>query len=716
MPETIEVELPVEEVLRRRLVHPVFLPVYRLDEGTLSGFEALIRVGSEPGGLPGAWLSAAGRSGLRAEFDLLCLEAIAEAGSPPAGASLFVNLSPVTLSDPRFAEVRSRLAEDLVVDLDEREILRARGTDLEIDIGFLRTHGVRLAFDNASATSLLALARVRPDFVKLDRAVVSEIDRDPSRQSLVSAVCRFGKDVGFSVVAEHVERLEELAVLRDVGVDYAQGFFFGTPAPSWQAETQDRSWTTRTDSEFGLSRRLRQAIDPRTACDVVSGMLHHDGFATSVYLERGGLLRCQAHRGHDEVLDGIPPSTSIMSRAVRTGVRQVVPAHTEDPDRLGGLAGPVALVVEPVAIAGEVAGCVSVEADHALASDDLMRIHRCARLLGDRLEVLGREDDHRPLARLARATKELAGLSEGEDIQQAAVRVACEVAGMSSAVLVLPRGETMRVVAAEGPLASRVSDLVPSRGREIAARVAQVSSAYTEPGFDERNTPTQGGLGVLRAAGMATSAALPVRLLGREVGLLIVGDAATLRIDIDRIEALELLADTVARGLDLSGLVNELRDRAMRDPMTGLQNQRAFAEAMGSFGGRRAHRWTLMMADIDGFKAVNDTLGHRTGDRLLADLAAALDDTLRPLDRIFRVGGDEFALILPDLDTATAADIGDRLCDAAAGVLGEFGASLSVGIALPADGEGAEQFIDRADRTLYEAKRASPGTARLSSS
>jgi diguanylate cyclase (GGDEF)-like protein len=244
-----------------------------------------------------------------------------------------------------------------------------------------------------------------------------------------------------------------------------------------------------------------------------------------------------------------------------------------------------------------------------------------------------------------------------------------------------------------------------------------VSSAYTEPDPDpDGRGSVRSGLGVLRGAGMATVVALPVRLLGSEVGLILVGDAAPMRIDTDRVEALELLSDAVARGLDLSGLVTELRERAMRDPMTGLQNQRAFAEAMGSFGGRRVHRWTLMMADIDGFKDVNDTLGHRTGDRVLADLAAALDEILRPLDRIFRVGGDEFALIMPDLDEPTAAEIGGRLCDAAASVLGEFGASLSVGIALPVDGEEAEDFIDRADRTLYEAKRRRPGTARLSRS
>ena len=64
-------------------------------------------------------------------------------------------------------------------------------------------------------------------------------------------MCRFGREVGFAVVAEHVERLEELAVLRDAGVAYAEGFYFGTPSPTWQPEIQDHGWAVGADSEYG---------------------------------------------------------------------------------------------------------------------------------------------------------------------------------------------------------------------------------------------------------------------------------------------------------------------------------------------------------------------------------------------------------------------------------------------------------------------------------
>ena len=160
--------------------------------------------------------------------------------------------------------------------------------------------------------------------------------------------------------------------------------------------------------------------------------------------------------------------------------------------------------------------------------------------------------------------------------------------------------------------------------------------------------------------------------------------------------------------------MSELRERATCDPVTGLQNQRAFDEALSAIGGRRSGRWAVVMADIDGFKAVNDNHGHLAGDRLLRELAEALNEALRPMDRIYRVGGDEFAAILPDLEADGATEVGNRLCKAAKGVLGSYGASLSVGIALPRGNESATEFVSRADEKLYEAKRIEPGTSRLS--
>ena len=80
---------------------------------------------------------------------------------------------------------------------------------------------------------------------------------------------------------------------------------------------------------------------------------------------------------------------------------------------------------------------------------------------------------------------------------------------------------------------------------------------------------------------------------------------------------------------------------------------------------------------------------------------------------MYRVGGDEFAAILYDVDEAGAAEIGRRICEAAASVMSAYGAGLSVGIALPAVGEASTDFLGRADKMLYQVKAEAPGTSRV---
>src|SRR6185369_9912247 len=118
--------------------------------------------------------------------------------------------------------------------------------------------------------------------------------------------------------------------------------------------------------------------------------------------------------------------------------------------------------------------------------------------------------------------------------------------------------------------------------------------------------------------------------------------------------------------------------------------------------------FVLALCDLDDFKSINDTDGHPAGDRALAAVAALLESTIRASDFAFRVGGDEFALLLPETDADEAHDAVGRIVTALAGdsVLAA-GLGISFGLALfPIHGKTPEELIRCADQALYAAKRS----------
>jgi len=158
----------------------------------------------------------------------------------------------------------------------------------------------------------------------------------------------------------------------------------------------------------------------------------------------------------------------------------------------------------------------------------------------------------------------------------------------------------------------------------------------------------------------------------------------------------------------------ELAIQARRDPLTQLLNHTAFSEQVDSElerAKRYGHGLTLLFFDVDDFKAINDTLGHPEGDRVLRAVADVLTDTLRASDIAGRMGGDEFAVLLVETDIESGGIFLARLYDSfsekvAKGELPEtFG--FSPGLAHhPSEGESSDALFRLADQRLYESKRA----------
>jgi diguanylate cyclase (GGDEF)-like protein len=157
-----------------------------------------------------------------------------------------------------------------------------------------------------------------------------------------------------------------------------------------------------------------------------------------------------------------------------------------------------------------------------------------------------------------------------------------------------------------------------------------------------------------------------------------------------------------------------LAHRALHDPLTGLPNRLLFFDratyAMAQ-SEREQSVTAVFFLDLDGFKSVNDRLGHSAGDALLRGVAGRLLAWVRPGDVVSRFGGDEFAALVRDVKgTEVAARIAERIAEAVREPLSlrgeEVSVTPSIGIALAYAGERPEQLLERADQAMYSAKRS----------
>ncbi|MBS0419972.1 MAG: diguanylate cyclase [Proteobacteria bacterium] len=188
--------------------------------------------------------------------------------------------------------------------------------------------------------------------------------------------------------------------------------------------------------------------------------------------------------------------------------------------------------------------------------------------------------------------------------------------------------------------------------------------------------------------------------------------------------AAELSARLQASTEEVNSLTQSLQraqSEALRDPLTDLRNRRGFEQSAADLQMQRGNleHIALLMIDIDHFKAVNDTHGHVLGDKVLRAVAHVLKSNIKGRDVAARVGGEEFAVLLPDTSVAGAVSLARQICAlvshgrikraAGEGTIGQV--TLSIGVAVAGAGESLETLMERADGALYEAKRT--GRARV---
>jgi EAL domain-containing protein (putative c-di-GMP-specific phosphodiesterase class I) len=151
----------------------------------------------------------------------------------PADAYLSLNASHRTAMSPELVRtLEGHSTERIVVEITEHESVDDY-EGLGAALGLLRTLGIRVAIDDAGAgfASLRHILDIRPDMIKLDVGLTHGIDRDPGRRALAAALISFGEQMDVEIVAEGIETLEEMEMLRGLGARYGQGYYLGRPAP-----------------------------------------------------------------------------------------------------------------------------------------------------------------------------------------------------------------------------------------------------------------------------------------------------------------------------------------------------------------------------------------------------------------------------------------------------------------------------------------------------
>jgi diguanylate cyclase (GGDEF)-like protein len=208
----------------------------------------------------------------------------------------------------------------------------------------------------------------------------------------------------------------------------------------------------------------------------------------------------------------------------------------------------------------------------------------------------------------------------------------------------------------------------------------------------------------------------PLRGRGRVVGVIYLerlGDGPERAFDEEAFELVKLFAAHASIALENAAVYEAVEVRARTDWLTGLQNHATFQETLAD-AVSRGDRFSLLMLDLDGFKLVNDAYLHQGGDRVLRAIAHGLQQAGRKADRVFRYGGDEFALILPATDSDGARGVAGRVARAigrasiaaAAPGADPIPVTASIGIAtFPKDGKDRESILLSADRACFVAKR-----------
>ena len=329
--------------------------------------------------------------------------------------------------------------------------------------------------------------------------------------------------------------------------------------------------------------------------------------------------------------------------------------------------------------------------------------------LNARMDELGRElaaarERAEQESRRTRILGELMATIDLDEVLARVLEAAVKLSGADAALVLLADPHGGRPVVAtlglSGEEAERHAVAGPPDGR--LARSITMTYTYPEHARDDAADGVRGGLAV----------PLPGESAGGYVTVFTRDEDRTF--DEGDVQQLEALALRAGPAIENARRFREARQLADLDALTGLHNRRFFHETLAREVAR-AHRYerklALIVVDLDDFKAINDRIGHLAGDAVLAEAAERVRDVVRSADIACRVGGDEFAVILPESSLEDADQLYRRIQhNVSARPIDQGGKLyLSAGVAELRPDDDATTFFQRADDALYRAKGAGKG-------
>src|SRR5437588_3078744 len=342
------------------------------------------------------------------------------------------------------------------------------------------------------------------------------------------------------------------------------------------------------------------------------------------------------------------------------------------------------------------------------------RVAEVVASLNERMDEHGRElagalERAEQESRRSRVFGELAGSIDLDDVLSRTLEAAGALEGADAALVMLPDAQGGKPLVATLGLSVEEAERHAITGPPDGRLARSITMSYTYPEH-ERDADDEGDEDVIHAG-----LAVPLPGEAQTLGYLTVftrreGHQYT----DDDVRQLETLALRAGPAIENARRFREARQLADLDALTGLHNRRFFHETLARECAR-AHRYerklALIVFDLDDFKDVNDRIGHLAGDAVLAEAAERVRDVVRTADIACRVGGDEFAAILPESTLDDADQLYRRILNAVSSrPLGQAGKLyLSAGVAELRPEDDPVSFFQRADEALYRAKEAGKG-------